>query len=194
MDEKKPLVYHAYVSDSIGAGHARCNLQNASSAGQGHSQVSDKQGKHGYRSLMSEWDPRSFSAYIDAAMRNRGIRNDAELARLSDVRQTQISNWRAGTARPSMRLLRQVAAALDVPAQALYIQAGWIESDGEQTQALVPLPPEITRLIALYESAKTEKVRAYIRQQLDFALQGLKASTPNVEAAPSSKQRRKRAS
>lgn len=143
---------------------------------------------------MSEWDPRSFSAYIDAAMRNRGIKNDAELARLSDVRQTQISNWRNGAARPSMVKLAQLAEALGVPAVKLYELAGWLQADPEPTVDLAMLPREITELIALYESATSETARQYIRQQLNFALRGLQASTPKAEPEQPRRPRRKRAS
>lgn len=124
---------------------------------------------------MSEWDPRSFSAYLDAAMRNQGIRNDAELSRLSEIRQTQIGNWRNGAARPSMRLLRQLAKALNVAPNNLYVLAGWLDKEEPKGPDFGLLPPEIKNLIVLYDQMTTDVGRRQIREQIDVAVRGLQA-------------------
>lgn len=143
---------------------------------------------------MSEWEPGHFAAYLDAAMSNANIKNDAELARLSGVNQTQIGNWRRGTARPSMRLLRQVAEALRVPPNRMYVLAGWLQADEPDQPDMTTLPPEILDLIALYESMTTVANRKLIREHIEIALRGLKASTPEAEPEQTQRRPRKRAS
>lgn len=101
-------------------------------------------------SRVREWSAEELGKYLSSSMRAEGIRNDAELARLAGLSQTQISNWRRGKARPSQELLDRVAAALRVPARTLYHLAGYVEPDQQSAPDLTVLPAELRTLIALY--------------------------------------------
>jgi len=118
-------------------------------------------------------------------MDREGIADYAELSRLSGVSQTQFSNWRKGTHQPSQESLDRIAPVLRTTQADLYIAAG-LFSPGhvgapDDYEPSV-LPREIRELIELYDSMTTEANKRYFREQVAFALRGLKASAPEPEA------------
>lgn len=123
--------------------------------------------------LVGEWDHEKLARYLDAAMEAEGIRTDAELARLSGVHQTQISNWRRGRSRPSMALLDRVADALSVPPVNLHVLAGWISREAPD---LGVVPPEFRELIDFYnDPERTDDDRRMLRMQARVAVEGVRA-------------------
>ena len=56
-----------------------------------------------------------------------------ELASLSDLSTAYLSPLERGLHEPSIRVLRQVAAALEIPTETLLRQAGLFDDDGEPT-------------------------------------------------------------
>jgi len=70
-----------------------------------------------------------------------------EMARLTDVSNAYLSQIERGLHQPSVRVLRSLAAALDVSAETLLQQAGLIDEDGargSQRAAEPPAGPERT--------------------------------------------------
>lgn len=136
-------------------------------------------------SLVAEWEPDELFGYLDAVAEAQGIKNDAELARVTGVNQTQIGNWREGKSRPSMKLLARAAAGLDVPEENLYVLGGWIKPSGPKPKRpdLAVLPREFADLIDLYVGAGGDD-RRLILEHLRVSLRGLRGLVAEQAAEP----------
>lgn len=148
----------------------------------------------GTLSRVGEWSHVQFGEYLDAVMRAKGIRNDADLAQRAGFKQTQVSNWRRGKARPSPTLLDRLAQALDVPARNLYSLAGYNPGDDMSNVDLKVVPPEIQELVDLYHDPDlTDGDRATLLQHAKLTVTGLRAllgDHRSGEAASAAGQRR----
>lgn len=112
---------------------------------------------------MREWAYEDFGEFLDARMNHQGIRNDAELSRLSGVKQTQISNWRRNLARPTPESLDKIAAVLKVPSVILYQLAGHLPENDPVERDYDDTPPELRNLVDLYRSDRlTDGDRAFL--------------------------------
>lgn len=139
-------------------------------------------------SSVREWSHEDLSRYLDKAMRAEGVRNDAELSRLSGVKQTQISNWRRGLNRPTADLLDRIARTLNVPAVTLYALAGRMPSDDGAAPDLTVLPPELRDLIALWtDPGLGDSDRETLLINIRTIVRGMRALLP---PAPSATKRR----
>lgn len=97
-----------------------------------------------------------FNEFLEARMRVEGIADRAELSRLSDVDQTQLSNWRRGKSQPSRGSLKKIAAVIHASPASLYLMAGLDEpSDLEMKSGLDmrQIPDALNELIDLYNSS-----------------------------------------
>lgn len=134
--------------------------------------------------MAKSWPVETFIQHLRQLMDREGVADYAELSRLSGVSQTQFSNWRKGTHQPSQESLDRIAPVLHTTQSSLYIAAGLLSPDhlgAPDDYKPTVLPREILDLIALYESMTTDAGRRYIREHIDFALRGLKASAPEPE-------------
>lgn len=127
------------------------------------------------------WPQASFIEYIEALRIREGFKDTAEMMRAAKLDPSLHTNWRKGK-RPTMASLDKLAPVLGVSPTALYLKAGHLKPDDLKGDVdLSVLPREILDLIALYESMTTDAARQYIRQHIDFALRGLRASAPEPE-------------
>lgn len=129
------------------------------------------------------WPAEEFRAYLRALMDMAGIADYAELSRLADVSQTQMSLWRRGLAQPKQESLSKIASVLGVAPVKLWYQAGLISMD-DLNMADAPdlrvLPPEIRELIELLiasweDSRLGPEGRDFMRRSLAAYIAGLRA-------------------
>lgn len=125
------------------------------------------------------WPVEEFNKFLEARMKIVGIRDRAELARLAEIDQTQLSNWRLGKTQPSKESLKKVARPLGVRPVVLYLAAGLMtadELDLETQPALVALPPELDELVNLYsdEALNNEERELLLSQARGISL-GIRA-------------------
>lgn len=134
-------------------------------------------------SHVGEWSPEELSEYLDALMRAEKIRNDAELARLSGVKQTQISNWRRGLAQPTIESLAKIAPVLKVSPRKLYIVAGRMSATDAEPVDLAVTPPEIRTLIEIYNDPRmSDADHDYLRRSLTLLADGLRSDLERRDA------------
>jgi len=81
-----------------------------------------------------------------------------ELARLSELSDPYVSQLERGLHEPSMRVLRSLGNALNVPIDILMKQAGWNESDDDDT---VDTVTAIKNDSALSDSQKAAMLEIY---------------------------------
>lgn len=135
------------------------------------------------------WPVDSFRAHLRALMDREEIADFAELWRLSGVSQTQLSNWNRGISQPSQASLDKLAPVLQVAERTLYIAAGLMTASQlgtDEVPELTVLPREFDDLVDLYRSA-SEANRRIIREQIAFAVRGLRAliDEPAAKVNPS---------
>lgn len=137
-------------------------------------------------SLVREWPVAELNRFIDAKMRDEGIKNDAELARLAGLKQNQISTIRTGKSQPSIPTLDKIAVPLDVPPRNLYVMAGHVKPGDDEPSVSEILPSEIRDLIDLYKRTTSDEGRSLIRQQVGVAVRGLSAliTDPTIDHQP----------
>jgi transcriptional regulator with XRE-family HTH domain len=90
-----------------------------------------------------------------------------ELARMAGVSNPYLSQIERGLRRPSADILQQIAKGLRISAEALYVQAGFLEdrSPGSGTRDAILTDPELTErqkqmLLDIYDSFRKERVLA----------------------------------
>lgn len=100
------------------------------------------------------WPVEDFNRYLRTLMDNAGVRDFAELSRLTSVNQSQFSLWRRGKTQPSRANLKRIAPTLGVPPVLLYIQAGLdaeADLDLESVPDFAALPKPFHELREVYE-------------------------------------------
>jgi transcriptional regulator with XRE-family HTH domain len=128
--------------------------------------------------MPTTWPVEEFVAYLRALMSEANISDYAELSRLSGVSQTQFSNWRKGTSRPSRESLSKIAKVLDVKPVNLWLTAGIADKDdldlAEQPDLAV-LPRELLDLINLWRTdALTDQEREFLRTSIAALISGIR--------------------
>lgn len=125
------------------------------------------------------WPREEFVEYLNACMQRAGIPDYATLSRLSDVSQSQLSNWHNGKAQPSQSSLKKLAAHLGVKPVNLYIAAGVYDStelDLAQTPDLRVGPTEFLDLAELWEDpGLSDEQRSFVRRSIATLVGGLRA-------------------
>jgi transcriptional regulator with XRE-family HTH domain len=111
---------------------------------------------------MAGWNLRELGAYI-REQRDAAEISIRQLARLAGVSNPYLSQIERGMRKPSADILQQIARALRISAEALYVQAGilderWADSD---VPGAVLADPHITErqkqvLVEIYESFRRE--------------------------------------
>src|SRR5512144_1644046 len=86
-----------------------------------------------------------------------------QLARLAGVSNPYLSQIERGLRKPSAEILQQIAKALRISAEALYVQAGILEDRGADTNVPAAILADVTMnerqkqvLLEIYESFRTE--------------------------------------
>src|SRR5512144_3098860 len=86
-----------------------------------------------------------------------------QLARLAGVSNPYLSQIERGLRKPSAEILQQIAKALRISAEALYVQAGILEDRGADTNVPAAIRADVTInerqkqvLLEIYESFRTE--------------------------------------
>jgi transcriptional regulator with XRE-family HTH domain len=86
-----------------------------------------------------------------------------QLARLAGVSNPYLSQIERGLRKPSAEILQQIAKALRISAEALYVQAGILEDRGADTNVPAAILSDVTIserqkqvLLEIYESFRTE--------------------------------------
>jgi transcriptional regulator with XRE-family HTH domain len=127
--------------------------------------------------MTGAWQYVEFGDYLRLLMREAGIKDFAELSRLTSLNQSLFSNWRRGQTRPSHESLRKIAPVLNVAPVKLYMAAGLADADemdlGRQVDMTV-LPAEIRELIDLWPRLSADQ-EAYARRFLTTITTGLRA-------------------
>ena len=85
---------------------------------------------------MSEVDEmaRAFGEYVRAERKLANI-SQRELARISGVSDSYLSQMERGLYRPSPEIIKSIAKAFNVPASTLYALFGWFDDDDDQGKA-----------------------------------------------------------
>jgi transcriptional regulator with XRE-family HTH domain len=101
----------------------------------------------------------SLGAFIRSQRRlaNLSLRDMAELTHVSNPYLSQIER---GLRRPSAEILQQIAKALRISAETLYVQAGILEAPSGT--------PDLTRLIMADQTISEEQKQALVRIYLSF--------------------------
>jgi transcriptional regulator with XRE-family HTH domain len=113
-----------------------------------------------------------------------------QLAQAAGVSNPYLSQIERGLRRPSADILQQIAKGLRVSAEALYVQAGFLEDrPGHEVRDAVLADPELTErqkqmLIEIYESFRKEAaVRTAAHGEVDHPADPARAATEPDEAA-----------
>lgn len=77
----------------------------------------------------------TFSDWVDALARARGIESDYALARHLGVSHTAPPRWRTSTKPPEAETLRKVATAFNAPMQEVLVAAGYLRPEESGVQA-----------------------------------------------------------
>ncbi|NNE74241.1 MAG: helix-turn-helix transcriptional regulator [Acidimicrobiales bacterium] len=98
----------------------------------------------------------------------RDRRKDAELslrkmADLTGVSNPYLSQIERGLRRPSADILQQIAKALEVSAETLYVQAGWLDEDVER-----PTRPDVLSAIDADPDLSAEQRRTLTHMYESF--------------------------
>lgn len=106
----------------------------------------------------ASWPYEEFRVYLRTLMDAAGIPDYAELSRLTNVSQTQYSNWRRGMSQPSRDALKKIYQVLGLKSPVpLYIAAG-LDTIEELELAEQPnftvLPRPLTDLIEVVEQLR----------------------------------------
>jgi len=117
--------------------------------------------------VMAPLDMRDLGAYI-REQRNSAQISLRQLSRLAGVSNPYLSQIERGMRRPSAEILQQIAKALRISAEALYVQAGILDDRRTETEtsAAVRSDPGLTErqkqvLLEIYDSFRSEnEVRA----------------------------------
>ena len=79
--------------------------------------------------------PNQFGTWLDRTMQSRGL-SQADVAREVGVADAQVSRWRRGQVRPSVRYLQRIADTFEVPRSGLDRLAGYPTAESDE------LPPQ----------------------------------------------------
>lgn len=143
----------------------------------------------------ASWPFEEFREYLRALMDAAGIPDYAELSRLTDVSQTQYSNWRRGISQPSRAALKKVYPVLGLKSPVpLYIAAGLdtheeLELDSRPDLTVLPRPMQ--ELLEVYEQLKAVGLEEVALSSIRIVVDGLKAQVPRQRTDRPSGQRRK---
>jgi len=128
------------------------------------------------------WPVDEFNEYLRACMKRAGIPDPAELSRMTNVSQTQLSNWRYGKSQPSAASLKKLAPALGVAPVNLYIAAGLNDSEElalDRSPDLRVGPREFVDLAELWDDDRlTDEQRSFVRRSVATLVAGLRAELP----------------
>lgn len=137
--------------------------------------------------VAATWPRDSFIAYLGNLMDRAGIRDYAQLSRITGVNASQFSNWQNGVAQPSLPNLTRIAPALNVAPVALWLAAGLVTADELDLSGqvdLTVLPHEFRALVDLYNArGRTDEQRAQIRAHINVAVSGLRAMFGETDIA-----------
>lgn len=129
------------------------------------------------------WPHVQFNEYLDLLLSNAGLQDRAELSRLSGVKETQFTNWKKGTNRPSRQSLRKIAQALrmgpDGLARLLYEAGDPDEREGVEP----PSGPDLSSIPKIYreliefdtDPALPSEARDELRAHLAAVIAGFRA-------------------
>lgn len=138
--------------------------------------------------MAQSWPHQEFGEYLRAAMTAAQVPDFAELSRLSDVSQTQLSNWRRGLAQPSRASLRKIATALGIQPVRLYFAAGLNDPDetdiGQGMIDPATLPAELRELIDMYLHQLNDEQRSYTRRTIAYVTAGLRDEVARSQVKP----------
>src|SRR5262245_49030815 len=145
---------------------------------------------------MSPVNVSSIGSYI-REQREQAKISIRQLAQAAGVSNPYLSQVERGLRRPSADILQQIAKALRISAEALYVQAGILDDKKAETSVTeaIMADPEITErqkqmLIDIYESFRKEvrtdadarAAKAKVRAGSDVSAAGSEASTAVAEA------------
>ena len=111
-----------------------------------------------------------------------------QLARLAGVSNPYLSQIERGLRKPSAEILQQIAKALRISAEALYVHAGILE----QRETDTDVPAAILRDEAISERQKQVLLQIYdsFRKENEPAVEAEGAAAPSVTPPPAPKPRR----
>jgi transcriptional regulator with XRE-family HTH domain len=115
---------------------------------------------------MSPMNVNSIGSYI-REQREQARISLRQLAQNAGISNPYLSQIERGLRRPSADILQQIAKGLRIPAEALYVQAGFLEDrpPGSMVAEAIMTDPELTQrqrqmLIEIYESFRKETAAA----------------------------------
>jgi transcriptional regulator with XRE-family HTH domain len=121
--------------------------------------------------------------FVDLGAFIREQRNSARLSlrRLSDlagISNPYLSQIERGLRKPSAEILQQIAKALRISAETLYIQAGILEErDGDHD-----LPGDVLRDPFITEDQKQTLIRIYASFRAENEAKGVEQASPSADA------------
>jgi transcriptional regulator with XRE-family HTH domain len=138
----------------------------------------------------TSWPFEEFREYLRALMDRAGIADYAELSRLTNVSQTQFSNWRRGLSQPSRQALQKIAPVLGLNGPAnLYVAAGLVVQEDLQVTAhldFTVLPRVFDDLRDVYEQMKDIGQGEVVLSSIRVLVAGLRAQLPSTGTHPPS--------
>lgn len=125
----------------------------------------------------AKWPVGDFNDYVEAAMAGAGIKDREELAELSGLSPTQLSNWKSGKSQPSRKSLEKMAKPLRVPLRNLLLQAGLMSLDDfAEPPDLTVIPAQVRELLDLLADERvTEDEREFVLSHVSVVVAGVRA-------------------
>ena len=108
------------------------------------------------RTISTEWQEQ-FGAFLKAQRRLAEL-SQRELARMTNLSDPYLSQLERGLHEPSIRVVKSIARALNIPAETMLRRAGLLDEDTEaSTEAAIHADPKLTQaqkdsLIAVYRN------------------------------------------
>jgi transcriptional regulator with XRE-family HTH domain len=133
---------------------------------------------------MPKWPVEQFNTYLEAAMQAAGIRDRQHLSKLTGLNNTQFSYWKRGISQPTRDSLEKLAPVLDVPVNALLVEAGRANvADYEVAPDTSLIPKQFRELLAVYEQAP-ESERRTLLSTLEVLTAGVRSRLAAAEPQP----------
>src|SRR5688500_9294984 len=125
---------------------------------------------------MAQLHVRELGDYI-REQRNGAQISLRQLARLAGVSNPYLSQIERGLRKPSAEILQQIAKALRISAETLYIQAGILEARDEDHD----LPGDVLRDPFITEDQKQTLIRIYASFRAENEAKGVEQASPAPE-------------
>lgn len=109
--------------------------------------------------------PNRFGQWLDATMQSRGL-SQAEVAREVGVADAQVSRWRRGQVRPTVRYLQRIADTFDVSRPTLDRMAGYPVGDTAGGERSSDTDPAMEAELQAYQARYRELLESRLPPDL----------------------------